>query len=454
MKTIIENGNVVFPEVVKQRQIVIEDGIISYVGDHPKFDENDTIIDAKGKYILPGFIDIHTNGAVGYDVSGGFYDAARQKFLMDPHLLAKGLTSALDFYLSKGTTKAVFSSIAAPMEQLQASFQFVDQYLRDPSSPLSKDVVAGLYVEGTFMKYEEFRGAQNPEYFFAPTIENFEKLSQASGGRVKVVNVPPEHEAAGLGLIRYLGENNIIAAAGHTGATALQYEAAVQNGLSLAVHFLNGPTGSSTKPFDDGGAVEAVLRAGEVHVELITDGYHVSPPYVLDTIQRKGFRKSIIITDSMFLTGMKGISDFEMFGIKGRVSDNREFLQVVASKNTLFGSILTMDKAFANVLTWLTRPMKGIWNAMHPPMDFRTALINTSRMCSQTPARLLGIYRPDERTLNQDLSEYTGSIEVGKKADILIAAIAEEKEKYNVEIETVFLRGEKMNRGEVPAGVK
>ena len=445
-KTVILNGKVVFPEVVKFRNIVIEGGIITYVGDHPPIDEYDNVVDAKNKYILPGFIDIHSNGAVGFDISAGLYNQESGDFVIDKKAVMQGLSRALDYYLRKGTTKVVLSTIAGPVEQLEKSLNFVNEYLQDQIGGNLCDVFAGLYIEGTFMKMEQYRGAQNPEYFYKPSIELFERLKRAAHDRIRVVNVPPEHDETGLEFIKYLVDNKITAAAGHTGATARQYERAVAKGLTLAVHFLNGPTGSSTKPFEGGGAVEAILRSDDVFVELIADGYHVSPAYVLDTIKRKGYRKSIIITDSMFLTGLDNIHDFEMFGIKGKVSENREYLQVVESDNTLFGSILTMNKAFSNVLTWLTRPLKGIWQPMHAPLDFDNALINTSRMCSQIPARLLGIYRPDERRVNQDLSDYTGSIEVGKKADIIIAEINENEKGYKLDIEKVFLKGEEGDR--------
>jgi len=446
-KTVILNGKVVFPEVVKHRNVVVEGGIITYVGDNPPIGEHDYIVNAKDKYVLPGFIDIHSNGAFGFDISAGLYDQNNESFLIDKNAFSAGLHNALKFYLSKGTTKVTLSSIAGPIEQIEQSFKFVSEYLKERANDFICDVFAGLYIEGTFMKMEQYRGAQNPEYFYTPSIELFERLHKAADNRIKIVNIPPEHNRPGLDLIEYLYENKIIAAAGHTGATARQYERAIEKGLTLAVHFLNGPTGSSTKPFDGGGAVEAILRCNDVFVELITEGYHVSPQYVLDTIKRKGFRKTLIITDSMFLTGMKDVKTFEMFGIKGKVSDSGKYLKVAESEQTLFGSILTMDIAFSNVLTWLTRSMEGIWHLMHGPLDFDNALINTSRMCSQVPARLLGIYRPDERKVNQDLSDYTGSIEVGKKADIVIADIQEDKQGYHLEIDKVFLKGNVVDVG-------
>ena len=443
-KIIIKNAKVVFPEVVKNRHIIIQDGIITYVGDFPDIGDDDTVIDARDKYILPGFIDIHSHGAVGFDATIGLYNKSTGEFLLDPEHYQFGLQKAVDFFVKTGTTKKIFTTMASPIESLEMAFEQMNDFVLDAKSFFT-DIFAGINVEGTFTKMEQYRGAQNADYFYPPTVELFKRLQKTAKGKIKIVNVPPEHGEAGFELIDYLNNNDIIAAAGHTGATAQQYEKAVEHGLSLAVHFLNGPTGSSTKPFFGGGAVEAVLRNANVFVELIADGYHVSPSYVLDTIRRKGFRNTILITDSMFVAGMTDVDTFQVCGINGKVSANKEYLQVVESENTLFGSILTMDKAFSNILNWLTQPVDGIWQPMHIPHDFESALINTSRMCSQIPARLLGIYRPEERIINQDLSDYTGSIEVGKKADIIIASITQKDTGYNLEIDSVFLKGEKVD---------
>jgi N-acetylglucosamine-6-phosphate deacetylase len=209
-------------------------------------------------------------------------------------------------------------------------------------------------------------------------------------GNIKIVNVVPEWGSAGINLIRYLTARNIICAAGHTGATGRQYGKAIESGLKLAVHFLNGPTGSSSKSFDGGGAVETVLRSDKMSVEIIVDGYHVDKAYVRDTIRRKGFDRVAAITDSMFAAQMPGLTDFEVAGIKGKVGDNGEYLQVAGRENALFGSKLTMDKAFTNLLNWLTEPVRGIWYAEHEKLPFEEALLKTAMMCSSNPARILG----------------------------------------------------------------
>jgi|GEM_PF-47428 len=437
-KILIKNGSVVLPAEVKRCDVVIESGIISYVGSDRAVDRDAVKIDAKDKYVLPGFVDLHSNGAAGFDCSAGLYNASSGQFDAGEAAIAEGLERALRFFVSKGTTKVALSTVAAPISQLQEVFAHVNAYLSSQPQGGLADVLAGLYIEGSFIKMLQFRGAHNPEHFLLPSVEVIEQLQSAANGLIKVVNVPPEHEAAGLEVIEYLTSNGIVAAAGHTGATAEQFEKAIDKGLSLAIHFLNGPTGSSTKPFRGGGAVEAILSSEEMFLELITDGYHVSPAYVLDTLKRKGFDRTAIVTDSMFLTGLADMKEFEVSSIQGKVSDNGEYLQCVENEGSLFGSVLTMDKAFTNMLNWLTKPMNGIWNAVHPPISFEDALVVTSRMCSLVPAKILGIHQADP---SRSKAFACGSIEVGKRADLLVAEIADKDGKYKLSIEKVWAGG-------------
>ncbi len=440
-KILIKNGSVVLPETVKRCNVVIESGIVSYVGNEVVADQNSVEIDAKNKYILPGFVDLHTNGAAGFDCSAGLYNSSTGQFDAGKEAIAIGLDRALRYFLSKGTTKVALSTVAAPIRQLQQVFGYINAYLSSQPRGGIAGVLAGLYIEGSFIKMLQFRGAHNPAHFLLPSVEIVEGLQNAANGLIKVVNVPPEHDDAALEVIEYLTKSGIVAAAGHTGATADQFEKALRKGLSLAIHFLNGPTGSSTKPFHGGGAVEAILSAEDMFLELITDGYHVSPAYVLDTIKRKGYDRTAIVTDSMFLTGLPEVKEFEVSGIKGKVSDNGKYLQCLDNEGSLFGSVLTMDKAFINVLNWLTSPMKGIWNALHSPLSFEEALVATSRMCSLIPARILGIH-PVDQSRSQALA--SGSVDVGKKADILIAEIADQDGKYKLSIEKVLVGGREM----------
>ncbi len=440
-KVIVKNGKVLLPEGLKSVDILIEDGTLKNISDRIITSKDDVVIDAKGKFVLPGFIDVHTNGIAGFDLTNGVYDLQTGKFISDQDTYLNGLNNALKEYAKTGVTRAVLTSLASPINQLKKVFAFVDEYRKNHIDSPWKEVLAGLFVEGTFMKLIDYRGAHNPGYFYEPSIELFNQLQNASGGLIKVVNVVPEWDEPAFNLIKYLSEKKVVCAAGHTGAIGFQYDKAIKSGLRLAVHFLNGPTGSSSKSLDGGGAVENVLRAKNMFVEIIVDGYHVDKAYVMDTIKRKGFDKVCAITDSMFTASFSELKKFNILGVSGIVSENGEYLQIADREYSLFGSMLTMDRAFSNVLTWLSTPIEGVWHAMHKPLEFEDALIKTSDMCSKNPAEILGIYNPESKQEEDILKSYTGSIEIGKSADLIIADIEESENGYKLKVENVFVKG-------------
>ena len=150
----------------------------------------------------------------------------------------------------------------------------------------------------------------------------------------------------------------------------------------------------------------------------------------MDLIKRKGIDKCIAISDSMFVTNMQNIKEYKINGIAGKLSGNGQYIHIAGKENnnSLFGSVLTMDKAFENLLTWFTQPIEGIWNEKHEPHSFEDALLNASKMCSRNPANILGM-------------NSTGSIEIGNVADLVIAAISKEKSSYKLKINNVLLGG-------------
>ena len=437
---LIKNGTIVLFDRLLHGDIQIRNGFIYAIGNYQPAVRGKIEIDATGKYILPGFIDIHTHGANGFDFTNGRFDQEKGSFLKDQKNYHFGLQQAIQKYLATGTTGVVLATVSAPDEELIQSFEYFDQFLKNYAAEAPHNLL-GILVEGTFIKDKAFAGAQNPDFFQSPSIALFEKYQSAAGGRIRSVNVTPEYDATALELIDYLSRKNILVCAGHTGATADEYLTAVQKGLRVALHFLNGPTGSSTKPFGHGGAIQAVLRSHDVFAELITDGYHVDPLYVREVIHRKGLQRIIAITDSMFVTGLEDIATFIISGVLGRVSANRRYLEVVGSQNTLFGSVLTMDVAFSNIISWLTKSVEGIWREHLPAVSFEDALIQATWMCSRNPAKVLKIMRPEVHYYRQDLNQYTGSLDVGKRADILVTTIRGEPGKYNIKVENVILKG-------------
>lgn len=433
MNTIkITNANIVAGNnVLGNASVYIKDGIIEEISSSKISSKADLEHDAKGRYILPGFIDVHTNGSAGFDCTYGVYDIKKNNFEFGEEIYSVGLNNALKNYLENGCTKVILSTISAPFEQIKKVIEFVKQY-KNGKSDLS-EVISGLMIEGSFIKETANAGAHNPQYFQSPSQKVLDELISGNEELIKIINIPPEWGEDSYNACKLLKEKNILSAAGHTCATAEEINKAISLGLNFGIHLFNGPSFSSYKPFNGGGTIEALLKSGNVFVEIIVDGLHVDKSYFMDAVKRKGMDKVIAITDNMFVTGSEIKNEFKMGEKTGVVSSDSKYLYVKEKPSALFGSNLNMKEAFENLLNWFTTDVEGVWNKVHKAKSFEEALVVSSKLCSANPAELLGI-------LNN-----CGTITEGKKADVLLTEIKFEN-KYNFKIDEVMLNGKFINK--------
>lgn len=442
---LIRNARIVTPTEIVEGDICLEEGVISYIGLPVEHTDHYEVVDAAGKYAVPGFVEIHAHGGAGFDLTWGSYDMQRRTF--DPSLgnYQDCLARLMGVLAQHGTTQALLSTIAAPLDRLEGVLGELDCYVRSERNGRDGAMLSGAFIEGTFIKNPDFAGAQNPRYFCEPKREIFDRLQAAAGGQIRYVNIVPEHGEVALDLIRHVTAQGVLVGAGHTSSTAEQYRRAVDAGLRIAVHFTNGPTGSSFKPFGGGSVLQSVLTCHKVYAELIGDGYHVNPSYLMDILYRKTPDRIVAVTDAFFAAGATdSIREFEVSGIKGRVSANGEYLQVVGKENTLFGSVLNMRVAFSNWVSWLTRDMPGIWFDEYAALELDEAVVTTARLCSSNPARALGIYEPVSRRVNEPIDSYCGSLQVGKRADVVLLSLEGEPGKFKAAVHSVFVKGRRV----------
>jgi N-acetylglucosamine-6-phosphate deacetylase len=421
MKTIrLANGNIVTDSTVIRRDIVLRDGVISFDDSGVRCDQT---IDITGKYVVPGFIDIHFHGYNFFDFTYGIYDAQKKMFDSSKEAYGNGFSMLANLLPSFGVTSYYLATIAAPVERIKAACGHLRHFA--DSQPIGSKLL-GVLLEGTFIN-PNMCGAQNPAYVYESSLDVFESFDASDV--IKMVNLAPECGQKTLEFIRYLTDKNIITAAGHCNATGDQIDAAVEAGLKYFVHFLNGPTGHSFKPFDGGGSVESVLRNESLYVEQIVDGFHIAPSYVREVIGRKGIDKIIGITDALYAAGAN-IKQFDMGGIMARMSDNCEYFSVLGKPNTLCSSALTMDRAFGNLLNWLTSDMPGVWRRRHEAHSFEEAVVMAAKACSTNPAELMGLNK-----------QGYGKIADGAAADICIVDIKGHGGGYNAAVEKTIVDG-------------
>jgi N-acetylglucosamine-6-phosphate deacetylase len=386
-------------------------------------------LDARGMILLPGFIDIHTHGYGGFDFTLGIYDARTDTFDASPERSREALGDYVRRMPSMGVTTSFLATMAAEAHTIRERLDLLGAFLK--SRPEGTRL-PGVFLEGTFIS-DQMLGAMNPDFVHRPDTKLFDELNPS--GLIRLVLVAPEYGRPAQTLIRHLARRGIIAGAGHTGATAEELTAARRAGLRYMVHFLNGPTGSSFKPFNGGGAVEGGLVDEKLYVELIADGYHVDPRYARDVMARKGFDRMIAISDSMFAAGAvdgpKGFRSFQVSGVYGKVSPDGKFLQVAHDLKALFGSCLDLPTAMANLMNWLTREMPGVWTRRHKPLPTDDALVAVARMMATNPARLTGL----------DTELGIGRIAAGRTADLVLARLTGEPGAYKVKIHRTWIAG-------------
>ena len=422
MSLTLKNGLIVTPRGVLKGDLVVKNGYISKIGGSTETVGD--VLDCNGCYIVPGFREQHM-----HDVNG------LTKFLTDPGRIGWVSRSLV----AQGVTAFHLATIAMPIEDLLEYLETCRLYMESGENGVEGARFEGAYVEGTFINVE-CAGAQPKEYIVSPGSTEARAIvdSLLKTGVVKFMNIVPDF---GVDLIKYTASKGIIVGCGHTKAPAKKLEEAFNSGLKFIVHITNGAMGQSFKPFNGGGAYEAALTL-PVYVEIIVDGYHVDFRYVSDIIERRisknRLNEIIAITDSAFpIREEVPTGEFKLFSticckhpiedvlvVKGYF-DRGEVKP--APPNTLCSSLLTMNKAFRNLLNMFTVKHSGFMiDADSRSLDESVRL--TSMFTSSNQAELEG-------------SKDRGIIEKGKVADLTVIRIEGEPGYFDVEIEATIVSG-------------
>ena len=331
--------------------VILEDGRIAEVTarDLP----SDTVIDARGQYVSPGFIDIHTHGGGDAD----FMDGTPEAFLTAAELHARFGTTTLMPTATSGT--------AEEMSGMEAAFeQALSKNERGADMP-------GLHLEGPYFSMAQ-RGAQDPKYVRNPDPAEYLPILARSRHILRWSAAPELPGALEFG--RELKRRGILAAIGHTDADYDQVVAAAQAGYSHVTHLYSCMSTVHRKnAFRYAGVVEAAYLLDELTVEVIADGVHL-PASLLQFVYRfKGPDKIALVTDSMRGAGMPdGLSV-----LGSRKNGQRVLIEDGVAKlmdrSAFAGSVATTDR--------LVRNMIRLGGASLP---------DAVKMATETPARIMG----------------------------------------------------------------
>ena len=271
--TIIAAERVVTPDgVLAPGWMSIADGRIEAVGPG----QPPAPADRRADWALPGFIDLHVHGGGGASFTEGGPDDARR---------------AAAFHRAHGTTRTLASLVTAPLDRLERRVAMLAE-LAD------EGVIDGIHLEGPFLSAARC-GAQDPRYLTAPDVAAFWRLHAAARGWLKMITIAPELPGA-LDVIRAATESGVIAAAGHTDASAEVTAEAIAAGVSHATHLFNGMRPLAHR---DPGPAGALLDS-QVTCELVADGAHLHDTVIRLAARAAGPGNLILITDAMAAAGM------------------------------------------------------------------------------------------------------------------------------------------------------
>ncbi|WP_417026637.1 N-acetylglucosamine-6-phosphate deacetylase [Candidatus Allofournierella excrementavium] len=323
----------------------------------------DEELDAAGKYVTPGFVDIHIHGAAGSDFCDGMDGSDKYVRAMQKYLGSQGVTSFL------GTTMAF-------------SEEILDRIF-DTARPIFGQegygaVLRGVNMEGPFFNKAK-KGAQAEEYIIDPDWEMFQRLWERSGHNIRLVDVAPELPGA-LEFAQKASKLCTVSIA-HTCATYEEATAAFANGFTHTTHLFNAmPAFTHRAP----GVVGAASDFAE-HIEMICDGIHLNPSVVRAVFNMFGPDRVCIISDAMQACGMPN-GEYSLGGQKVFMTDGLATL----ADGTIAGSATCQAEGFRRAV------------------KFGVPLESALKAATINPAKAAGLY--DE----------VGSIAVGKRADVLV----------------------------------
>ena len=382
----IYNGKIITPaKIIEEGCVLITGDIITEVSEK-NIEVNDTIeIDAEGKYVAPGFIDIHVHGGGGYD----FMDATETAFL-----------KIAETHAQYGTTAMLPTTLTATKELL---VQTLDAFESANKKNMRGAQLLGMHLEGPYISLNQ-RGAQDARFIREPNPAEYKEIL-SNYSCIKRWSAAPELNGA-IEFGRYAKSKNILPAIAHTDAIYEEVLEAFNNGYTLITHLYSAMSGVTRRnAYRYAGVIESAYIIDDMDVEIIADGIHLPPALLKLVYKIKGADRIALITDAMRAAGMgegESILGSITNGLKVIVEDG---VAKLPDRSAFAGSVATANRLVKTMITMAD-----------------VSVVDAIKMITTTPARILNI------------ADRKGTIEAGKDADIVIF-------DKDINIETTMIKG-------------
>ena len=362
---LFRGGKVFTGEKFEETSVRTEGRKIAEIGAGLSERAGEEVVELAGNLLIPGFIDLHTHGCIGYD----FSTAGKEE-----------IDRMCEFYLSRGITSVAGTTMTMGYEDYKKAAAVIGEYM----DGVENHNLIGINMEGPFLSVEK-KGAHDPQYIIDASQEKMDELNRLAKGHFLIVDVAPERPGA-IEFIRNNSRDYVISVA-HTTADYEKAMEAFEAGATEVTHLFNAMNGLGHR---DPGVPGAAFAAG-ANVEMICDGIHIHPT-VMRMVYRLFKDHLLVISDSMSAAGLDD-GEYVLGGLPVFVKNGKATLK----NGTIAGSTTDMLKEM------------GVW------MDLCGLSMEEILPCMTiNPARAV---RMEDRI---------GSIEAGKAADLVV--ISQERE--------------------------
>ncbi len=388
---IFQNCKLVFTDFFAEGSLQVENGYFTAVS----FGENLSakgakVIDCRGDYLGPGFVDIHNHGALGTD----FIDGE-----------AGGLAKALQYHQKQGVTSVLATLITNPPKQISKAITRLVQLEKKKVLPKN---FTGIHIEGPFLNPAK-KGMHRVDWMHDPKVSEYKEWIKVGKGCVRLLTAAPERKGA-LEMYAWLRSQGVIGSIGHTILSWEEARSALAAGATHFVHLNNAmewPTRIRNKEGwmqTEGRGMGSCLSSDLFTGEIIADGHHVSPELVRVILKAKRVDRVALVSDASPFTGLKP-GRYTVATVPIKVYPSK--LCLLADGSALASSVCTLLDMVRNLVGW------------------GYGLLEAWRMASSTPAHLIGL-------------KGRGAIRIGNIADLILL-------DSSLKLKGVWQQGEKVN---------
>jgi N-acetylglucosamine-6-phosphate deacetylase len=332
-RKLVAGGHIMCPEEEwPVGWILVEDGRIigMKAGEAPRLNDVE-VIDARGHYVVPGFIDMHAHGAVGHRAIDGE---------------AESLRMIAQYYAQHGTTAFLPTLETASAERIMFALETIADMVGQPTGGAA---ILGAHLEGPYFNPAKC-GVQDTRYI--RRADRAEATAFMDTGVVRLIALAPEYQDNHW-LIEEAARRGIVVSAGHTEAGPEDIEKAVRLGLRQSTHTFNAMVGLHHR---NPGTVGAVMANRAITCELIADGHHVHPITMDILIRAKGLDRVILITDAVSQAGLPD-GTYDQDGMTVVVRQDR----IQLPDGTLAGAACMLDHNLRQIMYAAKLSLREAW---------------------------------------------------------------------------------------------